>query len=161
MLYNSLVYSHLLYCCIVWGQCLIDIIEQTQFYKKDRKNYYGFTLQSSLKMLYFSKLCILKFDDIYVTQIVTLMFKIYNRFLSPEMIEFYSMFQLRDYSNVYNTRKPKTDFLIPFARTNLGRNFFACGGPRLWNGIPESIRDLTSLCCFKKELTQFLLNLYK
>ena len=110
----------------------------------------------------FSKLCILKFDDIYVTQIVTLMFKIYNRFLQPEMIEFYSMFPLRNYNSVYNTRKPKTDLVIPFARKNLARVFFACEGPRLWNGIPENIRDLKHLlCCFKKELSQFLLNLYK
>jgi hypothetical protein len=152
MLYNSLVYSHLLYCCIVWGSASSTSLNKLRVLQKKIIRIITGSPYRAHSNVIFSKLCILKFDDIYVTQIVTLMFKIYNRFLPPEMIEFYSMFQLRNYCSVYNTRKPKTDFLIPFARTNLGRKNFACEGPRLWNGIPESIRDLTSLCCFKKEL---------
>ena len=92
------------------------------------------------------------------------MFKIYNGFLPPEMIEFYSMYQLRNYSSAYNDlpenlRQTWKQYHLP--RTNLARNNFACEGPRLWNGIPENIRDLTSLCCFKKEFSPFLMNLYK
>ena len=48
----------------------------------------------------------------------------------------------------------------PGARTNTryGDRAFSVAAPKLWNGLPISIRNATSIECFKSNLKRFLFN---
>ena len=45
---------------------------------------------------------------------------------------------------------------IPLARTALYDNSFTCSAPKLWNALPQTVRDADSLFTFKKHLKSIL-----
>ena len=60
-----------------------------------------------------------------------------------------SVYHLRDsYGKLY-VPKPRTDYL---------KRSFSYSGASLWNGLPESLRSVTSLAVFKTGLEAFLIN---
>jgi len=46
-------------------------------------------------------------------------------------------------------------FVVPCTRTNLGDRSLAEAGPRLWNSLPEHLRQSESLAIFKRQLKTF------
>ena len=45
---------------------------------------------------------------------------------------------------------------VPKSRTSLHSGSFSCSAPRLWNTLPQSVREADSLNCFKKCLKSIL-----
>ena len=46
----------------------------------------------------------------------------------------------------------------PRTYTRYGDRAFSVAAPKLWNGLPISIRNATSIECFKSNLKRFLFN---
>lgn len=46
---------------------------------------------------------------------------------------------------------------IPLARTAFYDNSFTCSAPKLWNALPQTVRDADSLSTFKKHLKSILI----
>lgn len=57
---------------------------------------------------------------------------------------------LRSESNKYN-------LLVPFSRSSMAsERAFSIAGPRLWNALPDYLKDHTDLCKFKEDLKTYL-----
>ena len=56
------------------------------------------------------------------------------------------------------TTRQSRDCYEPMGRTEAGRRTVACRGSRLWNNLPQSLRDVPSLSSFKRQLRRRLLN---
>jgi hypothetical protein len=51
----------------------------------------------------------------------------------------------------------KSNFLIPFVRTNTGKQSFAYSAPRIWNLLPADIKNCYSTAIFKKTCKKYLI----
>ena len=53
------------------------------------------------------------------------------------------------------------NLIVPKARTNYFRNSFASAGAKLWNSLPSSLKEETSLKQFKTKIGSYLYYLQK
>ena len=86
-------------------------------------------------------------------KILLIVFKCVNN-----MAPLYLSELLTPYPTLYNSRLSDGDKLV-IARTinNWGDRCFVVAGPRLWNDLPETIKQHSSVTSFKKSLKTHLL----
>jgi hypothetical protein len=60
--------------------------------------------------------------------------------------------------SVYHLRGSYGKLYVPKPRTDYLKRSFTYSGASLWNGLPESLRSVTSLAAFKTGLEAFLIN---
>jgi len=84
-------------------------------------------------------------------QKVTLMFKSIHE-LAPQYLQ--DLFTLR-HTN-YNLRNSDIKLALPKPRTNYLKRSFSYSGAKLWNDLPQSIRSISSLGQFKREINGIL-----
>jgi hypothetical protein len=60
--------------------------------------------------------------------------------------------------SVYNLRDSYGKLYVPKPRTHYLKRSFSYSGASLWNGLPESLRSVTSLAAIKTGLEAFLIN---
>ena len=82
-----------------------------------------------------------------------MMFKV-NHGLCPSYLS--DMF---DGSVNYDLRSSGMNLIVPKARTNYFRNSFASAGAKLWNSLPSSLKEETSLKQFKAKIRLYLLSI--
>lgn len=61
--------------------------------------------------------------------------------------------------NNFNARRPK-DLMIPLCRTTHAQQSVIVMGTRLWNQLPEQLKNMVSLVIFKKSVKQLLFKNY-
>ena len=82
-------------------------------------------------------------------QTAIMMFKISNK-MTPNYLE--EMFQ-RDFgSKVYDLRSSDRNYVLPKNRTDYYNKSFAFTGAKVWNSLPNDLKQITSLETFKKRL---------
>ena len=75
--------------------------------------------------------------------------------LTPEYIS--QLLQPMSQVHSLNLRSSENGSLyVPKSRTSLHSGSFSCSPPRLWNALPQSVREADSLNCFKKCLKSIL-----
>ena len=166
-IYYSLIYSHLIYAIEVWGSAFkteLDILLVLQK-KASRLMTFNDTYPIVPGPLIpsdplFIKLETLKIMDIYKYQVVKFIFKSIKK-LTP--INFHNWFitnyercgvniNTRSNFNADNSKFIKNLF-IPFARTtNYGLKQLKVNGPRIWNELPNNIKNITSLTLFLRNI---------
>jgi hypothetical protein len=60
--------------------------------------------------------------------------------------------------SVYNLRDSYGKLYVPKLRTDYLKRSFRYSGTSLWNGLPDSLRLVTSLAAFKTGLESFVIN---
>ena len=70
----------------------------------------------------------------------------------------YYMQDITPSETVYNLRDSYGKLYVPKPRTDYLKRSFSYSGASLWNGLPESLRSVTSLAVFKTGLEAFLIN---
>ena len=73
-----------------------------------------------------------------------LMFKVLNG-LSPPPLYLSEMFTHKTAFQNYGLRSSKMNLELPKCRTNYYKNSFAFSGAKLWNDLPPSVKDESSL----------------
>ena len=58
----------------------------------------------------------------------------------------------------YDLHSSGMNLIVPKARTNYFRNSFASAGAKLWNSLPSSLKEETSLKQFKAKIRSYLLS---
>ena len=53
-----------------------------------------------------------------------------------------------------------TDIYVPMAKTNSRKSAFSLCGPKIWNSLPSTLKNITSLYTFKIELKESFLSGY-
>ena len=156
-IYYALIYPHLMYCNILWGNGYKSVIHNLFLLQKRavrimcNVNYRHHTVSL------FMKAKILKLNDLCIYGIGLFVYKCVNDFL-PNI------------RNSFLIRNPKTamayelrikkEFIITKFRTKLRERFIIINGPRIWQTIPEEISEVTKLSNFKNHLKSFLLQRY-
>ena len=114
----------------------------------------------------FVKLNFLKVEDIYNYQVSKFVFKCINR-TTP--IQFHDWYKLSHVIHEHSTRSnfdvneglSINNLFIPSARTtNYRLKQLKVNGPRIWNKIPSSLKNITSLSVFLKKLKDYYISRY-
>ena len=146
--YNSLVQSHFNYCSLVWGNCSKTLSNKLQ----KLQNRAAWVITSSKYDVdvdsLFHKLSWKDLKSQRQIQNALMVFKSLNG-LVPEYLT--SKFIKRNESK-YSLRDSVSKLVVPCPRTNYLKNSFSYSGATLWNSLPCSIRESSSLNQFKRLL---------
>ena len=159
-LYSSLILSHLQYGLAAWGGCssqnkkrIVSI--QKRISRNVAKSFYSSHTEPRMK-----KLGILKLENLYEQQCMTLIHDtIYNRAPSPMK----DLLSLGSDGTTHNLRSHQSDPLnlrLPVARSKVGSNSFCIKGADIWNKLPNELKTIESRSSFKNRIKQHLLNSY-
>jgi hypothetical protein len=85
-----------------------------------------------------------------------LMFKVVNN-LAPSRIS--SMFQNSNHIHSYNLRGSNSSLFLPRPNTEYGRKCFRYSGVKIWNSIPEQVRNSESLNSFNRNISSVSLTI--
>ena len=81
-----------------------------------------------------------------------LMFKILNALTPPNLSE---MFTHSASFHDYGLRSSRMNLALPKSRTDFYRNSFAFTGAKIWNDLPNSLKEETSLKKFMSKLDHY------
>lgn len=152
LIYNSLVKPHLDYLIEIWGcaaKTNLNIIQIAQNKLIKILFHYDF-LESTEKIYNETKFLTIK--QIYISSTCTLIRKIINKEIHSEIVfsKNIEIYQL-------NTRSAH-NIHLPRHRTNYGKKTILYEGAQLYNKLPKTIKDATSLQSFKQLLKLHILN---
>ena len=147
--YRALVESHMRYGDVIWGSLsnskkeslqrlqdrAISIIETSRIKDEWSHNF-------------------LRTEQLVMFDRAVMAYKIMNR-LCPENL--WNKFQQRSQYSSYNTRFCR-DLQIPRYNLEYAKKGFSYSALKVWNEIPIRIRELPTLCQFKKQLKTYLMS---
>ena len=157
---HSLVYSHIIYAIEIWGSSFKFDLDKISMLQKRVMRLLTFndiypTTPGPLRPTdpIFVKFNFLKVEDIYNYQVSKFVFKCINR-TTP--IQFHDWYKLSHVIHEHSTRSnfdvKYQHLFIPSARTtNYGLKQLKVNGPRIWNKIPSSLKNITLLSVFLKK----------
>ena len=153
IIYNSYISSNFNYCPIVWmytGKLNFDKLEKSnkraiRFISNDTESSYE-QLCTEEKLLNIHKRCI--------KSVAIQMFKIKNQTAPDYLAE---MFNVRE--THYDIRNNNQFTLPSFNTITYGKKSFTYYGAKLWNNLPNEIKESSSLSILKKALTSWLENI--
>ena len=147
--YRALVESHMRYADVIWGSLTHSKKESLQRLQ-DRAIFIIETAR--IKDKWSNNL--LSAEQLVMFDRAVMAYKIMNR-LCPENL--WNKFQRRSHYSNYNTRFCR-DLQIPRYNLEYAKKGFSYSALKVWNEIPISIRELPTLCRFKKQLKMHLMS---
>ena len=153
-MYCSLFHPYLSYCNEIWGntyqsnvKCLFTLQKKAirLICNADR-------LADTNAM--FKDTSILKLSEFVKYKTVIVMFTLFHGILPIQLQR-----RLSKYSSVHSTRL-KNSFVMVQVRTNLKAMCLSVYGVKLWNTLPDEIKNCTSVNIFKKFLKKHVLSHY-
>ena len=182
--YYSLVYSHLSYGVLAWGSAdktlrnklvvlqnkAIRILSKVQYFQ-----IYGQDpgpLPSSEPL--YSKLEILKFDDIFRLNVANFVYSTLD-FQTPQIFHDWFVFdyEIHDHStrlssviiceNYFDVGSVHRSLMLHTStncNNNYGKKTMKTTGPSIWNCVPDYIQEVTSIQSFKSKFKAYLINQY-
>ena len=147
--YRALVESHMRYADVIWGSLTHSKKESLQRLQ-DRAIFIIETAR--IKDKWSNNL--LSAEQLVMFDRAVMAYKIMNR-LCPENL--WNKFQRRSHYSNYNTRFCR-DLQIPRYNLEYAKKGFSYSALKVWNEIPISIRELPTLCRFKKRLKMHLMS---
>ena len=150
LVYNSYIASNFNYCPAVWtftGRTIINKLEQVN------KRAVRFTVNDTHTS--YDELCknhgLLTINLQCIKGVAIQMYKVKN-YLAPSYV--IDLFNERE--TVYNMRNADALVLPKFNSIKYGKRSLTFYGAKLWNNLPQSIKDSPSLFVFKKNITKWL-----
>ena len=156
LLYDSIVLSHLSYCCIIWENTYKTSLRHLNSLQKQCIKICFYPKQISSSSMLFSLSNKLRIEDISKMQTAVLVFKFFN---TPKTIPS-QIFQLIKKSN--DIHQHSTRFTSQFnlyqhsCNTNIRQTTFKIFGPNLWNSLSINIRVEKSISSFKNNYKKYL-----
>ena len=151
--YQSVVEPYLSYCSPVWdglGKKQSEKLQklQNRAARVITCSSYDISSSSLLEELNWESLSTKR-----LKQKAILMFNTINKHTPFYLQEMFSPSE-----SVYNLRDSNGKLYVPKPRRDYLKRSFSYSGASLWNGLPESLRSVTSLAVFKAGLEAFLIN---
>ena len=97
---------------------------------------------------------ILKFPEFVQYKTAILMFHLFHGTLPIHLQNRFTI-----YSTTRSTRRINT-FVMVQARTNIKAMCLSVHGVKLWNSLPNNLRDCNSVIIFKKKLKKYFISIY-
>ena len=159
LFYNSYILPVFDYCCIIWGKDNKSYINKVhKLQKRIAKIILNKPLRSPTIGLY-RELNWLSFSDRCKYNIAVLVYKTINNLAPSYLLELLSFSQ----NDKYCLRSSNHHDLVLMKRprTNLFKDSFNYYSAKIWNTIPVSIRNSSSISMFKNSYKSFLLSMNK
>ena len=152
VIYRSIIEPYFTYCCIVW-----DSISETQIANLQKLQNRAARIITGASYLQRSSdvLCELGWmtlEAMRKRQKAILMFKILNGLTPPYLSQ---MFTHSASFHVYGLRSSRMNLALPKSRTDFYRNSFSFTGAKIWNELPNSLKEETSLKRFMGKLDHY------
>src|SRR6266516_4554302 len=155
-LYDTLILPHITYCNIIWGKaCKTHTLNIARLQKRalrlclERKSPNSDSL--------FKKSNRLSLDDLNKLQVAKIISQYFNN-IHTLPGEIASLFQKISNIHHYHTRSLDNHCLFnQYGRLNVRKNSLKVYAPILWNTIPIYLREINSICLFKRKYKSFLL----
>ena len=155
MLYNSLIFPYLHYCCIVWGCVSMNKLNPLILLQKKCVRIIANTGPRSHSAILFKKFSMLKVNEICIFQTVLFMFKFTKDYLPRTFSSYFTCA-----SSSHSTRSSRSGYLIPSVKTTVRQRNIRHRGPVTWNKLSVEIQNSTSLFSSKTLLGKYLINSY-
>lgn len=152
LIYQSLVYPTLTYCCVIWGKAPNKYINSIFIAQKKIIRIIKFKNRCAHTNIDFLQLNILKFHDIIKYFALVFVYKSLNNISYP--VNYFSIFD-----HTYNLRT-LDNLRTPLIQTTQGQTSISFYGCNLWNELPSVIRNKPSLGSFKRSLKRHLVDQY-
>jgi len=155
LLYHTLIYPYLSYCCIAWGRAAKNVLSRLIILQKRAVRIItGAEYRASTGSL-FKELNILKLADICLFQTSQFMFNFKNGLLPIAC----SDFCMWSDSIVYNIRHHSV-FKAPPFRTLVYERSIRVSGPKQWDSLSPDLQNISNLVLFKLKLKLCLIAKY-
>jgi hypothetical protein len=158
--YYSLVYSHLSYCNMVWGNAALTYLSPLFILQKKAVRIITNSHYRAHTDPLFNSLKLLKVFDIYKLQICLFIYssKIFNA--STLGNNYYSHFVFPTIPKPYDTRSSAANLQLNHSTTNIRKYSILNSGPLIWNALPDDLKTCTSIWQFKSRLKCYLYGCY-
>ena len=155
-LYYSLILSHLQYCTLLWANTYSTCLNKLRILQKKAIQIITQSHYLAHTDPLFSKLKLLKLDDLYKHQLGIYMYKSTKGLLPDSMSS-----MVIPIHNVHDHHlRNQNGYYIQLVRTNCRKFTIHYTGPVFWNTLPEQLRQAVSEKQFKRKLKDFLLSRY-
>ena len=150
---QSLALSLINYCCKIWGGA-----NKTQIHRIQKlQNFAARIAVGNVRKRdhvtpHLNNLQWLKIENKCAYDICVYIFKI----LKNQLPSWLLTLPLVSEYNLRNTRQ-QNNLFVPPTRTKIGERTLLVRGPKLWNDLPDGIKDVSSVVIFKKNLKKHLL----
>ena len=155
-LYQSMIEPYFRYCNIVWGQCNETLLDRLQTLQNRAARVIANVSYEAAD--HSSLLCDygwLNVRNLIILDLGVFMYKT-QKGLAPDV--FYDLYHSVTELHSYNTRSAnKGNLQIPLTNLRAGVNAISVCGARIWNNIPDNIKQAQSLDVFKRELKEYLI----
>ena len=155
-LYYSLILSHLQYCTLLWANTYSTCLNKRRILQKKAVRIITESHYLAHTDPLFSKLTLLKLDDLYKHQLGIYMYKSTKGLLPDSMS---SMVIPIHNVHDHNLRNQNV-YYIHHVRTNCRKFTIHCTGPKFWNTLPQQLREAVSENQFKRKLKDLLVSKY-
>ena len=145
-IYYSLIYSHLSYCCILWGGASVSTLTRLITLQKRAIRIITNSPYLAHTEPLFAKYSLLKLSDIHKWQVLLFM----HKFKYAQLPKCCNHLFMLNTNNKYAIRNPQYYF-IPFCRTVLYEKSITITGPKAWNLLNADLQNTQSFNIFKRE----------
>ena len=159
-LYYSLIHSQLLYALSVWCATYKTYLIKVKRLQKKAIRAVTKTKYTESITPHYKKLQILKLDDLFIFEITKLMYLfIHNKM--PDRFKHYFTYSTDVFS--YSTRNYKTNqsLYLTHYSTNRTQRSFKYLGVKIWNSIPQNIKQHSTYRNFRNSYKYYLISDYK
>ena len=157
-LYYTLIYPYLNYGLMSWGNTYVTKLNKIQACQNKCVKNMFFASKRENPITYMNLLSILKIDNIFRLKTAVFTYKLINKINNVPII-FINTISTASSQHSYSTRFAKNqNFRRSKARTNYGIFTFRFASSKIWETIPNYIKQSNSISIFKKRYTQFLLS---
>ena len=145
-LYYSLILSHLQYCTLLWANTYKTCLNKLRILQKKAIRIITQSHYLAHTDPLFSKLKLLKLDDLYKHQLGIYMYKSTKGLLPDSMSS-----MVIPIHNVHDHNlRNKNGYYIQHVRTNCRKFTIHYTGPIFWNSLPQQLREAVSEKQFKR-----------
>jgi len=150
-LYNALILPYFTYCIKIWGDTLDCHMNKIVLLQKKIVRIMTYSPRLAHSEPLFKRLHVMRIDQLYKYHVNIFMHKyVYNKL----PVCFNRYFEDEKKTHNYNTRQ-KDDVPGSSRRLVVSRMGLKYRGPRLWNSLDFTLKNITSIHVFKKELKNF------
>ena len=156
-IYNSLIFPYLSYGLVAWGQAAKTHLKKLLRLQKRAVRLINFAPFRSHAVPYFLHSNIMPITMLYFKLSSILMFDVYNN-TAPHNIS--HLFIPTQKIHSYSTRSSSSgNYYISHSRLNQKNDSFSIMGAKIWNSIPENLRN-SSKSLFKEKVHATLLKIF-
>lgn len=155
LLYQTMIYPHLLYCNVIWGNANQTTLYPLVCLQKRAVRVITCSEYRAHTSPIFARLGLLKLPDINKQQVLLFVYRFKN-----SQLPFYSnLIKPNKFHCPYDMRN-KNEFFLENYNLEVRRKCIANYGPDLWRSLSQDIKNSSSIALFKQNLTYSLLSGY-